>query len=74
MKIIFSSISRLFFAYSKFIVMLTMLSALSTVTYSSESTYLECNDKYYMLGGTYIESNYNIRTKKFNYNQGRRLF
>jgi len=65
MKTIFSSISRLFFAYSKFIVMATMLSTLSTVVHSSEATYLECNDNYYRLTGTYFESNYNIRTKKF---------
>ena len=65
MKTIFSSISRLFFAYSKFIVMVTMLSSLGTAVNSSEATYLECNDNYYRLTGTYFESNYNIRTKKF---------
>ncbi len=65
MKTMFSSISRLFFAYSKFIVMVTMLSGLSTIANSSEATYLTCNDNYYRLTGTYYESNYNIRTKKF---------
>ena len=66
MKTMFSSISRLFFAYSKFIVMLTILSGLSsTAVHSSEATYLKCNSKYYRLTGTYLESNYNIRTKKF---------
>ena len=65
MKTIFSSISRLFFAYSKFIVMAAMLSTLSTVAHSSEATYLECNDRYYKLTGVYLESNYNVRTKKF---------
>ena len=67
MKTIFSSISRLFFAYSKFIVMATMLSTLSTVAHSSEATYLECDNKYFRLTGAYLESNYNIRTKKFIY-------
>tara|TARA_B100001540_G_scaffold196782_1_gene173319 strand:+ start:150 stop:515 length:366 start_codon:yes stop_codon:yes gene_type:complete len=67
MKTIFSSISRLFFAYSKFIVMVTMLSGLSTAAQSSEPTYLKCNSKYYRLTGTYLESNYNIRTKRFTY-------
>tara|TARA_Y100000590_G_scaffold359562_1_gene415459 strand:- start:1039 stop:1422 length:384 start_codon:yes stop_codon:yes gene_type:complete len=67
MKTMFSSISRLFFAYSKFIVMVTMLSGLSTVANSSEATYLKCDNNYYRLTGTYLESNYNIRTKKFNY-------
>jgi len=65
MKIIFSSISRLFFAYSKFILMVMMLSTFGTAVNSSEATYLECDDKYYRLTGTYFESNYNIRTKKF---------
>ena len=65
-KTIFSSISRLFFAYSKFIVMVTMLSGLSsTVAHSSEGLYLECDGKYFRITGTYLESNYNIRTKKF---------
>ena len=68
MKIIFSSISRLFFAYSKFILMVAMLSTVGTVAHSSEATYLKCDDsKYYRLTGTYLESNYNIRTKKFTY-------
>ena len=68
MKTTFSSISRLIFAYSKFIVMVTMLSGLSTVANSSEATYLTCNDRYYRLTGTYMESNYNIRTKKIKIN------
>ena len=67
MKTVFSSISRLFFAYSKFIVMITMLSGLSTVAHSSEATYLKCDNNYYKLTGTYLKSNYNIRTKQFNY-------
>ena len=70
MKTMFSSVSRLFFAYSKFIVMVTMLSGLSTVAQSSEATYLKCNSKYYRLTGTYLESNYNIRSKKFTYKKG----
>ena len=65
MKTLFYSVSRLFFAYSKFIVMLTMLSSLSTaVVNSSETTYLKCNDNYYVLTDIYLESNYNIRMKK----------
>ena len=67
MKNIFSSISRLFFAYSKFIVMITMLSGLTTVAHSSEATYLKCNNNYYRLTGSYLESNYNIRTKRFGF-------
>ncbi len=48
--------------------MLTILSGLSsTAVHSSEATYLKCNSKYYRLTGTYLESNYNIRSKKFTY-------
>ena len=68
MKNVFSSISRLFFASSKFIVMLTMLSGLSTVSQSSESTYLKCNDTYYGLTGSYLESSDNIRQKNLKLN------
>ena len=68
MKNIFSSISRLIFAYSKFFAGLVLLSSIGTFAHSSESpTYLKCNDKYYELTGTTIKSNYNIRTKKFRY-------
>ena len=66
MKIIFSSISRLIFAYSKFFVSLVLLSSIGTIAHSSEGpTYLKCNDSYYRLTGFYLSSNYNVRTKKF---------
>ena len=68
MKVIFSSISRLFFSYSKFILSLVFLSTLGTnvnASSSSEFTYLKCNDSYYRLSGEYFSMNYNIRTKKF---------
>jgi len=65
MKNIFSSASRLFFAYSKFVLMVMMLSTFGTAVHSSEATYLECEDKYYRLTGANFETNYNIRTKKF---------
>ncbi len=42
-----------------------MLSGLTTVAHSSEATYLKCGSGYYRLTGTYLESNYNIRSKKF---------
>ena len=70
MKAIFSSISRLFFAYSKFIVMLLMLSTLNTITVnSSETIYLKCNNNYYGIEDIYLESNYNIRSKKIKITQ-----
>ena len=67
MKLIFSSISRLFFAYSKFLASLFILSTLGTSVNASnpEFTYLKCNDNYYRLSGNYLSSNYNVRTKKF---------
>ena len=67
MKLIFSSISRLFFAYSKFLASLFILSTLGTNVDASTSTqtYLKCNDSYYRLNGYYFSSNYNVRTKKF---------
>ncbi|MDA9725691.1 hypothetical protein N9U50_01935 [Candidatus Pelagibacter sp.] len=67
MKIIFSSISRLFFSYSKFLSTLVLISTLETGVNASEPkyTYLKCDDRYYRLNGDYLSSNYNIRTKKF---------
>ena len=68
MKLIFSSISRLIFSYSKFLASLIFLSSIGTFVHSAEAyTYLKCDDRYYRLTGTYLESNYNVRTKKFKY-------
>ena len=68
MKILFSSISRLIFSYSKFLTSLILLSTIGTYAHSSEGpTYLKCNDQYYKLTGTNLESQYNVRTKKFKY-------
>ena len=68
MKIIFSSISRLIFSYSKFLAGLVLFSTIGTYAHSSEGpTYLKCNDRYYKLTGTSIQSSYNVRTKKFTY-------
>jgi hypothetical protein len=68
MKIIFSSISRLIFSYSKFLAGLVLLSTIGTYANSSEGpTYLKCNDRHYKLTGTSIKSQYNVRTKRFTY-------
>ena len=68
MKIIFSSITRLIFSYSKFLAGLVLLSTIGTYAHSSEGpTYLKCKDRYYKLTGTSIQSSYNVRTKKFTY-------
>ena len=67
MKLVFSSIARLFFSYSKFLSTLVLMSTLGTTVNASEPkyTYLKCDDRYYRLRGIYLSSNYNIRTKKF---------
>ena len=66
MKIIFSSISRLFFSYTKFLASIILLSSISNNALSSESpTYLKCNNNYYKLTGITLGSNYNVITKKF---------
>ena len=67
MKLVFSSIARLFFSYSKFLSTLVLMSTLGTTVNASEPiyTYLKCDDRYYRLTGNYLSSNYNIRTKKF---------
>ena len=49
--------------------MLTMLSGLNTTTVNSlETTYLKCNNNYYVVADTYLDSNYNIRSKKIKNN------
>ena len=67
MKLVFSSIARLIFSYSKFLSTLVLISTLGTSVNASEPkyTYLKCDDRYYRLSGHYLSSNYNIRTKKF---------
>ena len=66
MKLIFSSISRLIFSYSKFLLTLVLLSTLGTSANSTESpSYLKCNDNYYRLTGYNLKTNNNVRTKKF---------
>ena len=44
---------------------LSTLGSNSSAATVGEFTYLKCNDSYYRLSGTYLSSNYNIRTKKF---------
>ena len=66
MKIIFSSIFRLIFSYSKFVASLILLSSIGTFANSSETpTYLKCGENYYQLTGKVLRSNYNVRTKNF---------
>ena len=67
MRILFSSISRLIFSYSKFFAGLIMLSSINTFSNASElSTYIEHNNKKDKLIMNMIESHENIRTRKTN--------
>ncbi len=68
MKLILSSISRLFLSYSKFFASIFLLSGISSFAYASDQpTYLKCNERYYKLTGLEMRSSYNVRTKKFRY-------
>ena len=65
MKILFSSISRLIFSYSKFFAGLILLSSINTFSNASEeSSYIEDNNKNDKLIVNIIESHENIRTRK----------
>ena len=67
MKILFSSISRLLFSYSKFFAGLILLSSINSFSNASElSTYIEHNTKNNKLIMNMIESHENIRTRKTN--------
>ena len=66
MKKILANITRLTITYSKFLLMIMVLSSSGTVAKADDAyTYLKCGSKYLQLSGVYIKSNYNIRTKKF---------
>ena len=66
MKKILLNITRLTITYSKFLLMVLVLSSSGTVAKADDAyTYLKCGTQYLQLSGVYIKSNYNIRTKKF---------
>ena len=66
MKKILSNITRLTITYSKFLLMIMVLSSGGTIAKADDAyTYLKCGTKYLQLSGYSIKSNYNIRTKKF---------
>ena len=66
MKKFIANISRIAITYSKFLLMIMVLSSSGTVAKADDAyTYLKCRAKYLQLTGHYIKSNYNIRTKKF---------
>ena len=68
MKKFIANISRITITYSKFLIMIMLLSSSGTPVKADDSiTYLKCGVDYLRLTGNYISSNYNIRTKKFLY-------
>ena len=66
MKKFIANISRITITYSKFLIMIMLLSSSGTPAKADDAfTYLKCGTQYLQLSGIYIKSNYNIRTKKF---------
>ena len=66
MKKFIANISRITITYSKFFIMIMLLSSSGTPAKAEDGyTYLKCGIDYLRLTGNYISSNYNIRTKKF---------
>ncbi len=66
MKKLIANITRVTITYSKFFLMILVLSSSGTPVKADDAyTYLECGTQYLQLSGVYIKSNYNIRTKKF---------
>jgi len=66
MKKFIANISRITITYSKFLIMIMLLSSSGTPVKADDAfTYLKCGAQYLQLSGIYIKSNYNIRTKKF---------
>ncbi len=66
MKKFIANISRITITYSKFLIMIMLLSSSGTPVKADDAyTYLKCGAQYLQLSGIYIKNNYNIRTKKF---------
>ena len=66
MKKILANITRITITYSKFFLMIMVLSSFGTIAKADDAlTYLKCGTKYLQLSGVRIKTNYNIRTKKF---------
>ena len=66
MKKFIANISRITITYSKFLIMIMVLSSSGTPVKADDAfTYLKCGTQYLKLSGVYLYKNYNIRTKKF---------
>ena len=66
MKKFIANITKVTITYSKFFLMIMVLSSSGTPVKAVEAfTYLKCGTQYLRLSGVYLYKNYNIRTKKF---------
>ena len=66
MKKFIANISRITITYSKFLIMIMLLSSSGTPAKADDAfTYLKCGTQYLRLSGVYLYKNYNIRTKRF---------
>ena len=66
MKKFIANIFRIIISYSKFLLMIMILSSSGTPVKADDAfTYLKCGTRYLKLSGIYLYKNYNIRTKKF---------
>ena len=66
MKKFIANISRITITYSKFLIMIMLLSSSGTPVKADDAfTYLKCGTRYLKLSGHNLYTTYNIRTKKF---------
>ena len=66
MKKFIANISRITITYSKFLIMIMLLSSSSTPVRAADAlTYLKCGNHYLQLTGYYLYTNYNILAKKY---------
>ena len=66
MKKFIANISRITITYSKFLIMIMLLSSSGTPVNADDAfTYLKCGTRYLKLSGLNLYTTYNIRTKKF---------
>ena len=66
MKKFIANISRITITYSKFLIMIMLLSSSGTPVKADDAfSYLKCGTRYLKLSGLNLYTTYNIRTKKF---------
>ena len=66
MKKFIANIFRIIISYSKFLLMIMILSSSGTPVKADDAfTYLKCGTRYLKLSGLSLYTTYNIRTKKF---------